>query len=183
MFQTKNENPPNVMEYYDWIVAQGFKTQEEHHRYVSRQEQDFMQNVVYPMFYKEKAHFKTPIPFPMVLKDYSSERLKYVINNAFFTIIFFSYDNLDGEVCWEVSVHVKNHDFCDERILSFKKWFMQYYCNDERVYSIQMEEMPKEFLFPRLDFYDDKVQDFCIEFWNSGRDFMLFKLLDLLRLF
>ena len=47
----------------------------------------------------------------------------------------------------------------------------------------EMAEMPDYFLYPKLKVHDDEVQDFCIEFWNNGRDFILFKLLDLLRLF
>ena len=51
-----------------------------------------------------------------------------------------------------------------------------------------MTGMPKEFRYPELNLYPElmgnkEVQDFCIEFWNRGRDCMLFKLLDLLRPF
>ena len=183
MSQKKKERPLSVMEYYDWVATQKFESYEEHHQYVSCQEQDFLQNVIYPMFYKQSTQFKTPIPFPMVLKDHSTKKPLYVIDNDFFTIVFFSYDNFDDEMCWEVSVHVKDHDFCDEKLLSFAKWFRRYYIFDLRMYSIQMEEMPKEFLYHELNFYGEEVQDFCIEFWNEGRDFMLFKLLDLLRPF
>lgn len=183
MSQKKKENPLNVMEYYDWVAAQKFKNSEEHHQYVSYQEQDFVQNIIYPMFYNQRTQFKTTIPFPLVLKDYSTRKPMYVIDNNFFTIVFFSHDNWDDEMCWEVSVHVKDHDFCDERLLSFAKWFRRYHISDPRLYYIQMEGMPKEFLYPELKFYGKEVQDFCIEFWNTGRDFMLFKLLDLLRPF
>lgn len=183
MSQKKKENRLNIMEYYDWVAAQKFKNPEEHHQYVSHQEQDFLQNVIYPMFYNRHTQFKTYIPFPMVLKDHSTRKPMYVIDNNFFTIIFFSYDNWDDERCWEVSVHVKDHDFCDKRLLSFAKWYRRYCIYDPRLYYIKMEGMPKEFLYPELNFYGKEVQDFCIEFWNNGRDFMLFKLFDILRLF
>lgn len=181
MSEQKKDSPLNIMEYYDWAVSQKFKDSEEHHKYVSHQEQDFLQNVVYPMFYKncKVKQFKTYIPFPLVLKDYSTRYPKYVIDNDYFTIIFFTYDNYDSEMCWEVSVHIKDHNFCDERIKEFKSWYAKHY---DRLFA-EMEEMPKRFMHPELKLYDDEVQDFCIEFWNDGRDFMLFKLMDLFRLF
>lgn len=180
MFQKKKNCPLKVMEYSDWIRTQKFQNPEEHHKYVSYQEQDFLQYVVYPMFYNQReTQFKTSFPFPMVLTDYSSKKPIYVVDNNYFTIVFFSYDNFDDEMCWEVSVHIKDNDFCFERINEFKRWYREHY---NRLFS-QMETMPKEFVYPALKLYDIKVQDFCIEFWNQGRDFMLFKLLDLLRLF
>ena len=181
MSKQKKDSTLNIMEYYNWVAAQNFSGPQEHHKYVSKEEQDFLQYVVYPMFYKdlEQKQFKTSIPFPLVLKDYSSRHPKYVIDNNYFTIIFFSYDNGDDEICWEVSVHIKNHSFCDERIKEFKSWYAKHY---DRLFA-EMAEMPECFLYPKLKPYDDEVQDFCIEFWNNGRDFILFKLLDLLRLF
>ena len=181
MSQEKKKTP-NIMEYYSWVASQKFKNPKEHHLYVSYQEQDFLQKVIYPMFYQD-THFKTTYPFPLVLKDYSSRNPMYAIDTRFFTIVFFSFGYLDGEMCWEVSVHVKDHDFCDEKILSFAKWYREHYIPDIRLYFIDMEKMPEEFLYPKLNFYSKEVQDFCIEFWNEGRDFMLFKLFDLLRLF
>lgn len=181
MSKQKKDSTVNIMEYYDWVAAQKFTGPKEHHKYVSKEEQDFLQHVIYPMFYKEceERQFKTTIPFPLVLKDYSSRHPKYVIDNQYFTIIFFSYDNGDDEICWEVSVHIKNHSFCDERIKEFKSWYAKYY---GRLFT-EMAEMPECFLHPELKLYDFEVQDFCIEFWNKGRDFKLFKLLDLFRLF
>ena len=183
MSKKKKENPLNVMEYRDWVVAQKFKNFEEHHMYVSYQEQDFLQNIIYPMFYEDTTQFKTTIPFPLVLKDHSTRKPKYVVENNFYTIVFFSYDNGDDEMCWEVSVHIKDHDFCNEKLLSFTRWFRRYYIDVPVLYYIEMAEMPKEFLYPNVNFHGEKAEDFCIEFWNKGRDFMLFKLLDLLRPF
>lgn len=181
MSKQKKGSLLNIMEYYDWVAAQKFKNPQEHHQYVSQKEQDFLQHVIYPMFYKGRKldQFKTSIPFPLVLKDYSSRYPKYVIDNNYFTIIFFAYNGHYDEMCWEVSVHIKDHSFCDERIKEFKYWYSKHY---DRLYS-EMAEMPKRFLHPELKVYDDEVQDFCIEFWNKERDFMLFKLLDLFRLF
>lgn len=181
MSKQKKDSPLNIMEYNDWVTAQNFEGPSEHHKYVSEQEQDFLQYVVYPMFYKgrELKRFKTSIPFPLVLKDYSSRHPKYVIDNNYFTIIFFSYDNYDDEMCWEVSVHIKDHGFCDERVKEFKSWYDKHY---ERVFA-EMAEMPECFLYPKLKLHDDEVQDFCIEFWNYEKDFIFFKLLDLFRLF
>ena len=181
MSKQKKDSPLNIMEYYDWVAAQKFEGPQEHHQYVSKEEQDFLQYVVYPMFYQdcERKQFKTSIPFPLVLKDYSSRHPKYVIDNSYFTIIFFAYDNYDDEMCWEVSVHIKDHSFCDERIKEFKSWYAKHY---DRLFA-EMADMPKHVLHPDLKLDDDEVQDFCIEFWNNGRDFKLFKLLDLFRLF
>lgn len=183
MSQKKKENQLNVMAYYEWLATQEFHNFQEHHRYVSYQEQAFLQQVIYLMFSNHRTQFITPTSFPLVLKDYSTEKPMYVIDNNSLTIVFFSYNNLDDEMCWEVSVHIKDHNFCDERLLSFAKWFRRYYISDPRFYHIQMDGMPKEFLYPELKFYSKEVQDFCIEFWNTGRDFMLFKLFDLLRPF
>ena len=177
---TKKENIPlSIIEYYDWVASQKFQNPEEHHKIVPRQEQDFLQDVVYPMFYKNNDQFRTRFPFPLVLKDYSAQTPKYVIDNNFFTIIFFSYDNWDDEKCWEVSVHIKDHDFCDEKVNEFKNWYLKHY---DRLFA-EMESMPKEFLYPKLSLCNEQVDDFCIEFWNKGKDFMLFKLFDLFRLF
>lgn len=178
MSQNNENSPLNIIEYKDWIVTQKFKDSEELHQYVSCQEQDFLQNVIYPMFYKHNSQFKTSIPFPLILKDYSSKKPKYVIDDIYFTIIFFSYDNLDDEMCWEVSVHIKDHNFCNKRIKAFKNWYLTYY----RPFS-ELKDMPEEFVYPALRIYDKKVQDFSIEFWNSRRDFILFKLMDVLRIF
>ena len=177
-------NPLNIMEYYDWVKSQRFRNTDEHHQYVPYQEQDFLQNVIYPMFYNSSTQFETSIPFPMVLKNNSTKKPIYVIDNDFFTIVFFSYDNNDDETCWKLSMHIKNHDFCDERIQSFRKWFAKYCCFDIRFYDYgSIGGFPKEFTYHRLILIDDDVRDFGIEFWNKGRDFKLFKLLDLLRLF
>lgn len=189
MSNEKQPKPLNIMEYYDWVAAQKFQNPQEHHRYVSYQEQDFLQKVIYPMFYKkEKTSFRTSLPFPLVLKDHSTRKPIYVIENEFLTIVFFSYDNFDDEICWEVSVHVKDHEFCDKRLISFAQWFREHYVYDSILYHIEMDGMPKDFLYPKLNFFPElyqgkTVNDFCIEFWNSGRDFMLFKLFDLLRIF
>ena len=180
MSQKKKTNPPNVMEYYDWVAAQKFQNSDEHHKYVSLQEQDFLQKVIYPMFYTSRnSQFKSSIPLPLVLKDHSTKKPIYVIDNNYFTIVVFSYDNYDYEKCWEVSVHIKDHDFCDGKINEFKRWYSKHY---GRLFA-EMETMPKEFLYPELNIHSNTVQDFCIEFWNEGRDCMLFKLFDLLRVF
>lgn len=176
MPQKKNESPLSIMEYFDWVGAQKFKCPEEHHQYVSKQEQDFLQHVVYPMFYR-KENFKTSIPFPLILKNFSKP--KYVIDNEYFTIIFFSRRNYDYERFWEVSVHVKDHDFCDKPITEFKSWYRKHYY---RLFA-EMVDMPEMFNYPQLNLYDNSVKDFCIEFWNDERDYLFFKLLDLLRLF
>ena len=181
MSKHKKDSQLNIMEYYDWVATQKFEGPQEHRKYVSKEEQDFLQYVVYPMFYKdhEQEQLKTSIPFPLMLKDYNSKHPKYVIDNNYFTIIFFLYDNYDDEKCWEVSVHIKDHSYCDERIKEFKLWYAEHY---GKLYA-EMAEMPECFLYPKINLYDDEVKDFCIEFWNNGRDFMLFKLLDLFRLF
>ena len=44
MSRKKKESPLSIMEYYDWVATQQFKNSEEHHQYVSYQEQDFLQN-------------------------------------------------------------------------------------------------------------------------------------------
>lgn len=183
MSQKEEKFSPEIMEYPDWLVSQTFQSSEEHHSYVSSHELNFLQNVIYPMFYGwNSTEFKTARPFPLVLKDSNTGNPIYVIDNIFFTIVFFSCENLNSKKGWKVSVHVKNHNFCNEPLCSFAQWFLEHYV-DPKNYYIDMGGMPKEFLFPELDFCNEEIQDFCIDFWDDTQDFMLFKLLDLLRLF
>lgn len=85
MSKKKKDSSLNIMEYYDWVTVQNFEGPQEYHKYVSKEEQDFLQYVVYPMFYKNRTQkqFKTSIPFPLVLKDYSSRHPKYVIDSNY----------------------------------------------------------------------------------------------------
>lgn len=186
------DNLPNILEYYDWVAAQKFSGPSEHHQYVPKEEQDFLQRVIYPMFYdiSIQNQFKTHVPFPLVLKENTrSKDPKYVIDNSHFTIIFFSdyqmywYEDDADDLYWEVSVHIKDHRFCDKRIKEFKSWYTKSYHgrfvpNRERFVSFGEDAM-----YPKLNLYEDKVQDFSIRFLGIGMNFMLFKLMDILRLF
>ena len=181
----KKESLLAIQEYYSWVGSQKFKNSEEHHRYISLQEQNFLQHVIYPMFYSPDKKFKTPIPFPMVLRDFTSKMPIYVIDNDFFTIVFCSINYLNRTSSWEVSVHIKDNSFCDEKIIAFAKWFKRHYIPDPRLYFVNMTKMPSEFQYPKINPYLDlkKATDFSIEFWNYEKDFLLFKLCDQLRLF
>ena len=112
-------SPQNIIEYYDWVNSQKFKNSKEHHRYVPYQEESLLQNIIYPMFYHQDATFKTPLPFPLVLKESTSKKPKYVINNSYFTIVFFSHDTDDKKIGWKISICIKDHDFCDKRVNDF----------------------------------------------------------------
>ena len=179
-----SNRPISIMEYYDWVASQQFKDSKEHHQYVSQQEQDFLQYLIYPMFYRDNKEwqFGSPLPFPLVLKTYSTKKPKYVIDNEYFTCVFFSYENAEAEVCWEVSLHIKDHDFCDISIKDFKEWYKDHYWDFFPVFN-DLKGMPKRFLYPDLDVNSKTVDDFCVEFWGFSRDFMFFKLLDLLRIY
>lgn len=176
----KKEIPLNIMEFYDWYALQYSKNPDESHGYVTLQELNFMQQIIYPMFYNDCSQFTSCEPFPLVLQDYSSISPKYVIDNSFFTIIFFSYNTYYYEVCWEVSVHIKDILFCAEKIEEFSTWYRRHYA--QRIF-VELEDMPAEFKYSKLDPLGGPAKDFCIEFWNDTRDFMLFKLMDLFRLF
>ena len=171
------------MEYSQWYT-QKFKSFRELYQYVSDKEELFLQKVIYPMFYRDK-HGETHLfkyTFPIVSKTYSTRNPKYVIDNEYFTIVFFSYiyaDEDTDEACWEVSMHIKDHLFCDIPIQEFKSWYEDHY---QFVWA-EMKGMPKRFCFPKLNLNSKEVDDFCIEFRNEERDFLLFKLFDLLRIY
>ena len=182
MGKKKGYYPVSTWIFQEWITASGFKNSSEMHEHVSSEEEEFLRYTVYPMFYKCSFDdkYNSVFCFPLVSKTYGKKDPKYVIDNEYFTIVFFHFiDYFEGEDCWEVSFHVKNHKYCDEKIKEFKYWYAIHYDN---LYA-DLKGMPKRFVFPRLDLYDSEVNDFCIEFWNAGKDFMLFKLFDLLRIF
>lgn len=52
MSKQKKDSHQNIMEYYDWGEKQRFAEPQENHKYVSKEEQDFLQYDVYSMFYK-----------------------------------------------------------------------------------------------------------------------------------
>ena len=186
MAKQKKEKQLNIIEFPDWLTTQTFNSPDAYYRFTSTQKRKFLKNLIYPMFYKgeDLQQFKSGNPFPLVLKDYSASNPTYVIDTTYFTIVFFLHDNYDDEMCWEVSFHIKDHEFCDERLHTFSDWFYTHYIPDRRLYSIDMEEMPKDFLYPKLsNYYSTHYKDFCIEFWNEGRDAMLFKFLDMFRIY
>lgn len=174
--------PISIINYYDWAASQHFKDYEEELRYVSFEEKDFLQHVIYPMFYRHSIYDHYPLYYPYVVKTYSTKKPKYVIDNEYFTCVFFSYTTKDEESCWEVSFHIKDHNFCDIPIRDFKEWYKRNYY-EPFLGSDGLKGMPKRFSFPDIDVYSQKVDDFCVEFSGSARDFMLFRLLDLVRIY
>lgn len=181
MARPKKKVDPKVTEYLGWVTEQKFESAEELYKSASREELDFLQMIVYPMFYSKYfgEQFRSSYPFPLILKDYSTKAKPiYVINNNFYTIIFFSKETLDGKECWKVSFHVKDHFFCDERIREFKIWYKKY-CG---IIYTETVGMPSEFDYPALNLCTEEVEDFCIEFWNRERNYILFKFFDLMRI-
>ena len=183
MSKKKRYNPVSTTDFQGWITASGFNNPDEMHEVLSRDQERFLRYTIYPMFYRPSRDnkYKSEFSFPLVNKTYSTRNSpKYVIDNEYFTIVFFYYvDFFEGEDCWEVSFHIKDHDYCDIPIQDFKEWYMRHY---DRLFC-DMNDMPERFEFPRLDLYSRDAEDFCIEFWNDGKDCMLFKLFDLFRLF
>lgn len=171
------------MEFQGWLTASKFKNPEQMHKTLSRKDEKFLRYVIYPMFYRPGygEKYNSLFSFPLVNKTYSTRKCPiFVIDNEYFTIVFLLHvDSFEGEDCWEVSLHIKDHNWCDERIKEFKKWYLYHY----RIVFCEMNEMPNRFIFPELDIFSEKTEDFCIEFWNEGKEFMLFKLFDILRLF
>lgn len=179
----KKYYPVSTMEFQGWITASGFKDPEEMHTILSRADERFLRYTIYPMFYRpnHEDKYNSEFCFPLVNKTYSTKTCpKFVIDTDYFTIIFLLHNDwFEGEDAWEVSVHIKDHEFCDIPIQDFKDWYRRHY---NRIFC-EMNEMPKRFVFPCLDLYSRDAEDFCIEFWNDGMDFMLFKLFDLLRIY
>ncbi len=157
------------------------------HKTLSRPDEIFLRYVVYPMFYGSgrDEKYKSEFDFPLTNKTYSTRNCpKFVIDNDYFTIVFLQHvDWFEGEECWEVSFHIRDHEWCDSPIQEFKHWYLDHYTGRSYDVYCEMNEMPKRFIFPRLNLFSRTAEDFCIEFWNEGKDFMLFKLFDLLRLF
>ena len=180
MLEQKKGNQMAILEYGEWLSVTPhfpFGDFNELRKVFSKQEEDFLRMVIYPMFYREYDYkARNRPPFPLILKDYSEDRPRFVVDLSYFTAVFFSYyDPKSDEWCWEVSFHIKDHNYCDERVKEFKSWY-------NRRYSMtfaEMNEMPEEFLYPKLNVFEEEVKDFCIEFWGPGRDCQLFKLLDL----
>lgn len=176
------EKKLKVVEYFDWVALQNFANSQEHHEVVSREEQEFLQYVIYPMFYKESrdsVRFKTYDPFPLIIRTSNPKDREYVIDTDYFTIAFFKYDNYDDEEGWNVSVHIKDYGFCEEPVKAFKEWYGKYYAT----YGFYEKGVAGFYDFPALDPYSDTVEDFSIVFWNNHKDFLLFRMLDLFRLF
>ena len=184
MAKPKRNDPLQIVEYYEWSLAQKFENPEEHAKYVPAEERNFLMDVIFPMFYDLRTiKTRTGLPVPYVLSDFSSKRPIYIVDNDYFTLIFFKYETYSGKFCWEVSFHAKDHYFCDSRISNFKKWFYRYYWKYYRDMGMMLKEMPRIFKYPKLDFGSSVVKHFCIEFWNTERNVLLFELCNYLRFF
>ena len=178
-----------TMEYQNWVAEAKFKDSKEHQEYVSRADEDLLQFVIYPMFYRQydlngDNLYRTHSPFPLVLKKKNDVKHPiFVIDNQYFTIVFAKFmDYYEDEECWQVSFRIKDHNFCDKKIKEYKEWYCRHY---DRIFTY-LTDMPKRFVYDRLDFYDGnpkRQKNFCIEFKNYGKDCMLFKFMDLFRLF
>ena len=185
MSNTTKRSPLKISEYSIWVAKQKFEDPKEHHKHVPIEEQEFLQTVIYPMFYFDpcRRKYKSIVPFPLVLTDYSTRYPIYVIDNQYYTIVFFSL-NTNYNSSWQISFHIKDHWFCDKRIKEFRKWYARYYCDSYRNV-LKSEEMPKRFKYPALDIANEVEveKDFCIEFKNTGRHYKMFKFFDSFRLF
>ena len=171
------------MDFQGWITSSGFKNPDEMHKSLSHKNERFLRYTIYPMFYNTASPEEryNIFSFPLVNKTYSTrKRPIFVIENNYYTIVFLLHiDWFEGEGCWEVSVHIKDSKWCDAKISEFKRWLRYYYPE----MFCEMNEMPERFKFPKLDIFSSETEDFCIEFWNEGKEFMLFKLFDCLRTF
>ena len=179
----KGYYPVSTMDFQGWLTASGFKNPEQMHQILSREDERFLRYTIYPMFYRPSYQdkYKSEFSFPLVNKTYSKRKCPiFVIDTDYFTIVFLLHvDRFEGEDCWEVSFHIKDYNWCNDPIKEFKKWSLDHH----RIVFCEMNEMPNRFIFPELDIFSEKTEDFCIEFWNEGKDFLLFKLFDLVRIF
>ncbi|MBQ9313828.1 MAG: hypothetical protein IJ220_02335 [Clostridia bacterium] len=169
--------------YSEWVRLQKFQDSSEHHKIVSKEEQDFLQNIIYPMFYdtKKVSSYKS---FPLILKEHKpSLPPKYVINTDSFAIVFSSYQNCDGDKFWILSFHVKEWWYCKKRIEEFKNWLKRHYLDRGEEVSGNLIGIPDEYLYPLLKVNDNEERDFCIEFGGIMKDYMLFKFMDLFRIY
>lgn len=180
----KRYYPVSTMEFQGWINASEFKSLDQMRESLSYSDERFLRYVIYPMFYylRDEEHYNSEFCFPLISKTYSTrKRPIFVIDNDYFTIVFLQHVDLYGEGdSWQVSFHVKDSEWCKQRILDFKKWYVNHYGSE--LYC-EMSEMPKRFIFPKLDLLSRTTEDFCIEFWNFGKEFMLFKFFDTIRIF
>lgn len=183
MAKPKRGDPLQIVEYREWFHKYWkpfAEVTEEFQAYGTSGEREFLRDVIFPMFYdEEEIEKRTANAFPYVLDNFSGKGPKYIIDNDRFTMIFFKYIRLSGKWCWEVSFHVKDHEFCDRRIVDFKNWFFKHYFSI--MPDMQLDQMPRFFKYPRLGGVRTESKDFCVEFWNSYGDPLLFKLCDTFR--
>ncbi len=172
-------NSLKVLEYAEWYESKGFLNSNERRIYMKDTDMNILRSIIYPIAYDvKKVKFKTDVPFPLILPTLDKYPI-YVIEKASFTLIFLSYENYKGESCWEVSMHIKDHKYCDSRIKEFNKNYysgLSYYKKP-----IKMIGMPSRFTYPKLDISEESsIQDFSIEFWGEENAILLLNFVELL---
>ena len=179
--QPETSSQIDVLEYRDWVKSQQFADSQEHRQYISRETENFLECIIYPMFYDPREEFHTPYPFPLVLKG--SRRPKFVIENDYFSIVLFFYKDDHGATRWEVSFHVKSNDYCDSKIADFAKWYRIHHTRSLADLATSMPDMPKKYRYESLDIFCTTAKDFSIEFDGVAQNYLLYKLMDCLRIY
>lgn len=148
------EKKVGVQRFYDWHKSQRFENSEEFHKVAN--EFEFLQKVIYPMFYKpfESSHstfFFQDVPY--IIGNHDGRYPIYWIENQYFQIVFIvNHDSLQYECdSWEISFITKDCYFCGEKIIKFKDWYFAHYKalwdGDDTPY---LEEMPKAYRYSGL---------------------------------
>ena len=173
-----------ILNFDTWTGMWGFGSAAEINKYSPPQVRRWLQFSLYPMFYRLKDKALNMYEFPKVLKT-DGRYPKYVIDTEYFTIVFLMRTEAkDVKQCWEVSVHIKDPVFCNEKLEGFKTWLFKYY-SDMAIQQTPNSDMPKDFLCKNIWSFkaDEPIGDFSAQFWNEKKDDLLFKLFDTLRLY
>lgn len=149
-------------------------------------EEDFLKEVIFPMFYNS-AGMENPdfyiYNFSCIMGTKHCSPI-YSIDNRYMKIVFLTSCEHFGTPVWEVSVHIKNHSYCDRRLKKFRRWFFKYYheISDVEDYPVY-DDMPLKFQYPGLKRNSEEVNDFTMYLCGTRGQYIFFELMNSLRLF
>ena len=178
-----------IMRFCDWHEAQCFGESDSFHEVAD--EVEFLQNVIYPMYYKGIE--ANDIPYIIgnhnhwrdttIISKYESPI--YLIENENLKVIFLVNSNhISHTLIWEVSFLIKKHSFCDEKIIHFRNWYREYYqknMSNCETFNVVVEELEKVHRYNGLTLYANlskEEENFTISFEGKIAKFMFFELMN-----
>ena len=177
-------------EYLPWVNSRKFQDVNEHRSFISREDEHFIRDTIYPFFINRFVYqrFESSIPLPLILKESENiKKPKFIVDNDLFTLLFYRAKSRNHGKGWVISFHIKEHWFCDPRIQDFRKWMKK---NHNNIFSREMtfKGMPSGFWYSKLDRgtvnKGEKEKDFCLELFSDELgDSLLYKFCDLMQLF